>query len=77
MPLREGVDVADCGAGEVVDADADEFASGIGDLVVVVADEGQRRAPRVEPAEVGDEGVRQFEAEGAVEVPGGEGGAVA
>ena len=39
-----------------VDADANEFALGGSDLVVVVADQGQRNAPRVQPSEVGDEG---------------------
>ena len=54
--VGQGVDVSGSGAGEVVNADAGEFASRLEDLVVVVADEGERGAPGVEPAEVGDEG---------------------
>ncbi len=72
----EGADFADRSAGEVVDPDADQFAAGVGDLVFVLADQGQGCTPPVEPAEVGDERVRQLEAEGAAEVASGEGGAL-
>src|SRR5829696_465795 len=74
--LGQGANVADGGPGEIVDADADEFPSSVGDLVLVVRYEGQWGAPGVEPAEVGDEGARQFEAQRAAKMPGGECGAV-
>ena len=43
LPSRpQVVDVTDRGTGESVDADPDEFPSGLGDLVGALADEGQR-----------------------------------
>ena len=50
MVVDQGVNLADRGAGEVIDTDADEFSSRVGDLVCVVADEGKGCAPLVEPA---------------------------
>lgn len=47
--------VADGGAVEPVDADADQFAARVEDLLGGVADQGERLTPRVQPAEVGDE----------------------
>lgn len=73
----EGVNFPDCVAGEGVDADADELASGLRDLFFGVADQGQGCSPSVEPAEVGHERIRQLETECAAEVAGREGGALA
>ena len=39
--VDQGVNLADRGADEVIDTDADEFSSRVGDLVCVVADEGK------------------------------------
>lgn len=50
---------------------------GVGDLVAGFTDEGDRGTPVVEPAEVADERAGQLEAERALQVPGGEHGAVA
>ena len=60
------------GRGGAVDADPHQFALGLGDLLGSVAQQGQRRAPGDQPAEVGGEAAVQVEAEGSGHVPGGE-----
>lgn len=51
----EGVDLAHCCTFEIVDADADEFATRVEYLLLTLSDQGQRRSPGVEPAQIGYE----------------------
>ena len=60
------------GRGGSVDADPDQLALGLGDLLGSLAQQGQRRAPGDQPAQVGGEAAVQVEAERAGHVPGGE-----
>ena len=60
-----------------VDADPDQLALGLGDLVGGLAEQGQRGAPGDQPAEVGGEPAVEAEVQGAGGVAGGEGGPVA
>ena len=60
--VGEGRDVAGGGTGELVDADPYQLAASLGDLLGGLADQRQRGAPAVEPAQVGDEVVGQLEA---------------
>jgi len=62
LPVGEVLDVSDRCAGEVVDADADQLAADVRDLVFAVPDQGQGAAVVVEPTEVGDEVFGQLEA---------------
>jgi hypothetical protein len=55
--VSQRADVPAGAAGEPIDADAGQFALGIGDLFGVLAYQGQRRAPCIKPAKVVDEGV--------------------
>ena len=76
MAVGEGGDVAGGGAGEVVDADADQLPAGLGDLLGGLPDQGERGAVVIEPAQVGDEVGAQLEAERAGQVPGSERSAI-
>ena len=63
--------------GGPVDADPDQFALGFGHLLQSLAEQGDRRPPGDEPAQVGGEAAVEAEVQGASRVPGGEGDPVA
>ena len=60
-----------------VDADADQLALRLGDVLGGLAEQGDGRAPGDQPAEVGREAAVETEVERAGRVAGGERGAVA
>ena len=69
-------EVADRIGGKLAAGDADELAAGLGDLLLGLADQGDRSAPWDEPADVGDEvGDGQLEVQRPGQVAGGERGA--
>ena len=63
--------------GRAVDADPDQLALGLGDVLGGLAEQGDRGAPGDQPAQVGRERAVEAEVEGAGCVAGGERGAVA
>ena len=63
--------------GGTVDADADQLALGLGHDLRGLPEQGDRRAPGDQPAEVGREGAVETEVQGAACMPGRERGAVA
>ena len=63
------------GGGGPVDADPDQLALRLGDLLGGLAEQGQRGAPRDQPAQVGRELPVEAEVQRAGHVPGGERGA--
>ncbi len=73
----ELADRAGCGTGGTVDPDPDELALRVGGLRRVLPDQGERGAPRDDPAEVGRELLPEGDPDAAGQVLGGIGGAVA
>ena len=63
--------------GRAVDADPDQLALGLGDVLGGLAEQRHRGAPGDQPAQVGRERAVEAEVEGAGGVAGGERGAVA
>ena len=70
-------DRPDRGARGTVDADPDQLALGVGDLLMALADQREGCAPRDDPAQVGRELLAEGDPDAAGEVVGGVGGAVA